>query len=183
MKKRTLSNSATIINVFSILSGAITQPLRGIIVDPEVEKEPYKFEEVRCNYRISKGYNGVLVELQVNAKLLIECSNCCNESIIGLSNAITENYVSQKIYRSNRYSSDLSIEYTIDSSNKIDILPAICESLVVIVPLNPVCKSDCKGLCLVCYADKNVIKCLCDCRDVSRNRSKEREPKSSATIT
>ena len=41
----------------------------------------------------------------------------------------------------------------------IDLQPLIREYALLEVPINPICKPDCKGLCPVCGEDLNQVDC------------------------
>lgn len=47
------------------------------------------------------------------------------------------------------------------TDQKIDLLPALREHLILAAPLNPVCREDCAGLCQVCGANLNESACAC----------------------
>jgi uncharacterized protein len=48
------------------------------------------------------------------------------------------------------------------SGDVLDLWPAVREGLMLELPLAPVCREDCAGLCPVCGADRNVAPCDCD---------------------
>lgn len=41
----------------------------------------------------------------------------------------------------------------------LDLEPAIRDAVMLSLPLNPLCKAGCKGLCAVCGADRNATDC------------------------
>ena len=43
----------------------------------------------------------------------------------------------------------------------IDISGPVCEALALELPLKPLCKADCRGLCPVCGANRNETVCEC----------------------
>jgi uncharacterized protein len=47
--------------------------------------------------------------------------------------------------------------------NEIDLWPEIREAVLLALPLKPLCREDCKGICPSCGADRNAKKC--DCRE------------------
>ena len=47
-------------------------------------------------------------------------------------------------------------------ADSIDLLPEIRDLFLVNLPIRPVCRSDCKGLCSQCGADLNVNPCKCE---------------------
>lgn len=46
-------------------------------------------------------------------------------------------------------------------NGRIDLLEVIEEAVVMALPMRPLCREDCKGLCPTCGADLNRDKCTC----------------------
>lgn len=46
--------------------------------------------------------------------------------------------------------------------DQIDLEPLVREAVLLELPLAPLCRPDCKGLCPVCGADRNVASCTCE---------------------
>lgn len=46
-------------------------------------------------------------------------------------------------------------------ADSIDLLPELRDLFLVDLPIRPVCRSDCKGLCSQCGVDLNVDSCTC----------------------
>ena len=46
----------------------------------------------------------------------------------------------------------------------LDLIKEIKDLLLVSLPIKPVCRADCKGLCLQCGADMNTAPCTCEQR-------------------
>jgi len=47
----------------------------------------------------------------------------------------------------------------VPDNGDIDLAPLVREYLLLEVPIKPLCRPDCKGLCVVCGADLNVESC------------------------
>lgn len=45
---------------------------------------------------------------------------------------------------------------------EVDLEPVVREQILLAVPMRALCNEDCKGLCQVCGADRNVEDCGCD---------------------
>ncbi len=54
---------------------------------------------------------------------------------------------------------DLDITYI--SEDTIDLGHVLTEQLQLLVPFQPLCKAECKGICVNCGADQNVGRCAC----------------------
>jgi uncharacterized protein len=58
------------------------------------------------------------------------------------------------------FKSEFSQVYTSDQ-NEIDLTSEIKEAIYIDMPLTPVCRESCKGLCPVCGVNKNQVVCQC----------------------
>lgn len=54
------------------------------------------------------------------------------------------------------------VEYYTHDGEVIDLEPVVRESLVLSVPMAPLCRDECKGLCPVCGGDRNERDCGCE---------------------
>jgi uncharacterized protein len=45
------------------------------------------------------------------------------------------------------------------SEDSIDLEPLVRDAVILALPLNPLCRPDCKGLCPECGADRNDVDC------------------------
>ncbi len=54
----------------------------------------------------------------------------------------------------------------IDEHHILDLSEIIRQSILLALPLTPLCKPDCKGLCPICGADLNTETCTCSTEEV-----------------
>lgn len=52
------------------------------------------------------------------------------------------------------------------NGSHIDLSLGIREVIVLFLPVAPLCEDDCRGLCPVCGANRNIIKCGCSLEKV-----------------
>jgi len=50
-------------------------------------------------------------------------------------------------------------EIQVAENGNVDFKPILHDYILVEIPINPVCKPDCKGLCDICGANRNQIDC------------------------
>lgn len=53
------------------------------------------------------------------------------------------------------------------SGDEIDLATEIAEQVMMDVPLKPLCREECQGLCTKCGADLNAVDCGCDRSDLN----------------
>jgi uncharacterized protein len=54
------------------------------------------------------------------------------------------------------------LEYIFYEDNEIDLKRVLLEQINLFIPVNPVCDSDCKGICPNCGSNLNKEKCKCE---------------------
>ena len=59
---------------------------------------------------------------------------------------------------------DMDVYYY--DGDEIDLDPFIYEEVLLNMPLRPICKDECQGLCAICGKNKNLE--TCDCHETSR---------------
>jgi len=50
-------------------------------------------------------------------------------------------------------------EIQVPESGNVDFKPILHDYILMEIPINPVCKADCKGLCDICGANRNLTDC------------------------
>jgi len=102
----------------------------------------------------------VILTLQLTFKLKLVCSRCLeeyvstfNESSIYLIRWGKEEILPEK------HLSDEDIVTIWTMEEEIDVNPFIRETMVLAIPMKPLCSPDCKGLCPICGANLNKERC------------------------
>jgi uncharacterized protein len=80
----------------------------------------------------------------LRAEVKLNCSRCLKP--------ITEK-ISIRNYRYNGYIAETEL---------IDLTPSLREDIIFALPLKPLCKRDCKGICPRCGKDLNTGPCSCE---------------------
>ncbi len=101
---------------------------------------------------IGRTPQGLIVQADFSAETTLECVRCLNEFEYGLDWNLTE------LYAFNKKSVSESGLILPDNAH-IDLQPLIREYALLEIPIKPVCKPGCKGLCSVCGEDLNKIDC------------------------
>ncbi|HEY3344019.1 MAG TPA: DUF177 domain-containing protein [Anaerolineaceae bacterium] len=102
--------------------------------------------------KISRTPQGLLVQGQFQARVIAECVRCLTEFDQPLDMDFSELYAF-----SSRSVSESGLILPEDAH--IDLEPLVREYLLIEIPISPLCRPDCKGLCAVCGADLNQEMC------------------------
>jgi len=145
------------------LSGlANKQKLRVAFGEPV--KVPCEYGLVDCSPVVKfegtmrKSDDDFLLEGSLESDILLTCGKCLTDVNISLSSAVFERF-------STKQHSDASGEeeiWHIQSLFGIDITPQILLNLQLLIPMNALCRDDCKGICRYCGGNLNEASCNCD---------------------
>ncbi len=104
------------------------------------------------NARVTRTAQGLLVQVQMEANTPVECARCLTEFSQHLQTDFTELYA----FNAN---SITELGLILPENGKIDLSPIIRDEMLLAIPINPVCKPDCKGLCPICGENLNEKSC------------------------
>jgi len=101
---------------------------------------------------ITRTAQGLLVQVKLNAVVNCECVRCLTPFNQPLHSEFTELYA---FSRNSMTDSGLILP----DDAQIDLKPLIREYMLLEVPISPLCKEDCKGLCPICGENLNITTC------------------------
>ena len=87
---------------------------------------------------------GIFVSGEVTANFVGECSRCLSEIAFTTEESFAELYVYEQ------QDDELAL-----AGESLDLEPVIRDTLLAGIPINPLCKPDCLGLCVECGANLN----------------------------
>lgn len=94
---------------------------------------------------------GVLVTGTVSARVRVECRRCLRDMDQSYSAPVEELFVTGPVAEDDE-------AYPVRGDH-IDLEPMVRDAVVLGLPLNPLCRPDCKGLCPQCGQDLNARDC------------------------
>ena len=144
-------------------------------IDFSLDFEPIKFEgeviraikPVKVEGQLVSRNEILELEATIETELELNCSRCLDTFIYPIDIDIEE-----------RFTNDPDLEddgIMFVDGDTIDITEIIENCIISTLPIKRLCKEDCKGLCSVCGANKNVENCSCLDYDVDVRLAKLRE--------
>ncbi|MEW6092655.1 MAG: DUF177 domain-containing protein [Chloroflexota bacterium] len=100
----------------------------------------------------SRTQQGLLLQGEFSAKLGLECVRCLEAYTQAISWTFTD------LYAFDKHSLSES-NLLVPEEGRIDLAPLLREYALLEVPIQPVCKPDCKGLCPECGENLNRVDC------------------------
>ncbi len=116
---------------------------------------------MKAKLKLERTGKRVLVKGSVSAALHLVCSLCLEEMDVSISEDIFSAFspIADTRYEGRVSDQDLVEEYY--EEEEINLWPLIQEHLFLGIPVKPICRADCKGLCPVCGQNLNIKPCGC----------------------
>ncbi len=126
---------------------------------------------VKLKVFFDKSSYNVIIVGKLTYTLKLTCSRCLEEFerdfslwVRGVFKFKRDYYKEKEIELTKR---DLDIFYY--ENGEIDLDRFVIESIIVNVPMKPLCREDCKGLCPICGANLNIETCNCKIEDIKES--------------
>ncbi len=118
------------------------------------------------NIKVTRLTRDLLVQGQVEGEVLVECSRCLDQFWTPIETSLEEKFqpavdveTGRPVHREAEEEDDTAFE--ISANHEMDLAEPVRQSILVELPLKPLCKDDCKGLCSQCGANLNEGACDC----------------------
>jgi uncharacterized protein len=101
---------------------------------------------------------GILIRGTLESQLQLECVRCLEPFVLPIPLELEE------MVRLPGTSTDPEAEtsYTVSESGTLDLTPLLREQAWLAIPMKPLCRPDCQGLCPMCGANLNLETCSCE---------------------
>ena len=115
----------------------------------------HEFRNLEATITVSRTTEGLLVQFRGEAHTTARCVRCLND----FEQPLHLDFVEMYTFRSH---ADETTELILPEDLNLNLHPLVREYLYLELPIAPVCKADCQGLCPVCGANLNETLCSHD---------------------
>ena len=139
----------------------LTKSPLGASLTLDVDTGPRNLTDLQVDFlrgtiRAVRIQRGLLLQGTVHSQLELECVRCLEPFIFPISVELEETFwVPGSGPRPKG-------AYTVSDSGWLDLAPVLREQIWVAIPMKPLCRPDCKGLCPQCGANLNRGPCGCE---------------------
>jgi uncharacterized protein len=105
--------------------------------------------------RLESVMEGILVTGRAQAGSSLQCARCLVEFSSSLDVEVCELYVAP-----GAAGADVDDTYKVAGA-ELNLEPMLRDALTLALPLRPLCREECRGICARCGADLNVASCAC----------------------
>jgi len=97
---------------------------------------------------------------RVQGSVKLICSRCADEFSYGIDSEFSVDILPVYYLREEKVSlQDKELDTVFYKNREIDIEKLIADQINILIPMKPLCKPDCKGVCPVCGANRNKVDC------------------------
>ncbi len=132
---------------------------------PALEDTPLT-EPVRGHAKLVRTRRGVLVETDLSTAARLQCSRCLEDVVAPLKLHVEEEFVPSIDVNTGLPVPPLPGEddsaFKIDEHHQLDLGEAVRQYGLLEIPLQPLCRVDCAGLCPTCGRNRNNGPCGCE---------------------
>ena len=112
--------------------------------------------------RLLRSDRGLLIQAQLTTAPMVECARCLEPFRQELALTINEEFVATHDLVTGKPVGEIDEdEFRIDERHHLDLSEAVRQYEQTAIPLQPICRVDCAGLCPACGQDRNDLRCEC----------------------
>lgn len=111
----------------------------------------------------------VILQGVIETTVSLECSRCLNSFDIKINSRLNSVFhPSKSLTRDDSYElRDDELDTEFYSDGAIDVVEFIVQEVLLNIPMKPLCKPECRGICQVCGTDLAVSSCQCSSKTSS----------------
>lgn len=119
---------------------------------------------VKGHLRLTRTLKGVLADADLHGPVELECGRCLTTLSQDIPFSFSEEFYQTVVVHTGAHlerPEDPDV-FLIDGLHMLDLEPALREYALLNLPMLPLCKTDCLGLCAECGANLNDGPCACE---------------------
>jgi len=140
--------------------------------------------QVRGEVELVRTDKGILAGGTLDAEVEATCSRC-----LGLFRCPLTLHIEEEYYPTTNIVSGASLpppeepgSFTIDEHHVIDLTEAVRQYILMAIPMKPLCRQDCAGLCPSCGQNLNQGPCGCPPQEIDSRWSELKKVLASDTV-
>ena len=147
----------------------IQEPM-GSVREHQVQETSVTLDEIEVTrlegwLKFTRTDRGIWVKGRLKAEVSSQCSRCLKGFDSALNTEINEEFSPAVESKTEAELADSVMEeeaFRINRKNVLDIKEAFRQNIISRMPMKPLCKQDCVGICPDCGVDLNEAECHCD---------------------
>jgi uncharacterized protein len=123
-------------------------------------------EGVALKARIEQSGESYLLRGDLRGKLITPCSRCLEPAAVELDIPVIVAYEERDDdgEEADEDEDDEDSDVRAFSGGEIDLGPELRDEILLAMPIGPLCRQDCAGICSVCGGNRNATPCDCEAK-------------------
>jgi uncharacterized protein len=127
---------------------------------PELDMRPSD-GGITLSGRLERAGDEYLLRGALRGGLLTQCVRCLEPATLALDVPVTLTFAENEELGLEEEDKDAEVDVIYFSDGVIDVGPEIRDELLLALPMGPLCREDCAGICPTCGANRNLTPCDC----------------------
>ena len=157
-----------IFNVAGLLSGTLGESRQHKIENEQLMVADRLLTHINGPIYLIRTDRTVILDADITAVTQETCSRCLEAAPVNISVKMDEEFYPLNIdlmdhLDSNNEGNDHYHDpaLIIDKRNFLDLTEGLSQALIAAIPIAPLCKDECLGICAICAVNRNLIDCSC----------------------
>ncbi len=117
-----------------------------------VLSDDFTVTDLKGSVTFGRTPQGLVAQVLLSGRTKADCARCLDPFELAIATDFTELYAFDE-------RSVTDSQLLVPPSHQIDLAPLAREYLLLDLPITPLCRPDCKGLCIECGANRNEHDC------------------------
>jgi uncharacterized protein len=119
--------------------------------------------------RLEPAGEGYLLRATLRGELLVPCARCLEPAPVPVESPMAVSFVEGGEAKGEDDDETQDDVVTFEHGT-IDLATAIRDEILLVVPIGPVCRPDCVGICPTCGVNRNLTPCGCEKRALATSK-------------
>ena len=157
-----------IFNLSGLLSGTLGDSRQHEIENEQLTVADRLLTHINGPIYLIRTDRTVILDADITAVTQETCSRCLEAAPVNISVKIDEEFYPLNMdlmdhLDSNNEGNDHYYDpaLIIDKRNFLDLTEGLGQALIAAIPIAPLCKDECLGICAICAVNRNLIDCSC----------------------
>ena len=157
-----------IFNLSGLLSGTLGESRQHKIENEQLMVADRLLTHINGPIYLIRTDRTVILDADITAVTQETCSRCLEAAPVNISVKMDEEFYPLNMdlmdhLDSNNEGNDHYYDpaLIIDKRNFLDLTEGLGQALIAAIPIAPLCKDECLGICAICAVNRNLIDCSC----------------------
>lgn len=139
--------------------------------DQDIWLDPIKEFKMDCRIKeplkarvfVMPADDGCVVKGEISGEVIVPCNRCSENALVKIDNQFDEYEDIPSSDKKSNENKDITGHVVFDrNAPMLNLAEVAWEQFMLAMPVRPLCRSDCKGLCPQCGANLNLGDCGCE---------------------